>query len=114
VTPPALQTMLDAFARNDLAASVACFSEDATYREPTKDPIRGRAAIAAWFDAYDRSGVRWKLLVDDVIVDGARACVVYRFQVAKGEGEAWSERGGCATVRLDAQGQIVEWREYTG
>jgi ketosteroid isomerase-like protein len=112
--PGSLQGLLDAFARNDLAASLACFSDDATYREPKKEPIRGREAIGAWFAAYDGSGVVWRFVVDDVIAERDRACVVYRFLIAGGEGEPWRERAGCAVVQLDAQGKIAEWREYSG
>jgi ketosteroid isomerase-like protein len=113
-TAPALRSMLDAFARNDLPASLACFAHDATYREPKKEPIRGRDAIGEWFAAYDRSGVVWRFLVDDVISENDRACVVYRFLIAEGDGASWRERAGCATVRLNAQGEIAEWREYSG
>jgi hypothetical protein len=84
------------------------------YREPKKEPIHGRDAIGAWFAAYERSGVVWRFVVDDVISDDDRACVVYRFLIAEGDGASWRERAGCATVRLDAHGRIAEWREYSG
>lgn len=112
--PEALRRMLDAFSRNDLAGSVDCFAVDAIYREPKKEPVRGRDAIARWFEAFQRSGIAWRFEVDDTIVEGARACVVYRFLMAGGDGEAWRERAGCATVRFDADGNIAEWREYSG
>jgi len=53
-------------------------------------------------------------MIDDVIAEGARACVVYRFALGGGDGKPWRERAGCATVRFDERGQIEEWREYEG
>ena len=52
--------------------------------------------------------------MDDVIADGDRACVVYRFVLSEGDGKGRLERAGCALVRLDGRGHIAEWREYEG
>jgi ketosteroid isomerase-like protein len=112
--PAALASVLDAFARGDLAAAAAAFAADATYREAGKPAVRGRDAVAAHFARFAESGAAWRFLVDDVIADGDRACVVYRFAVAGGDGEAWRERAGCALVRFDGRGQITQWREYEG
>ncbi len=109
----ALANVLDAFARRDLAAAAAEFAEDATYREARKPAVHGRAAVAAHFARYAASATAWEFLVDDVIAQGERACVVYRFAV-EGDGEARLERAGCALVRLDLRGHIAEWREYEG
>ncbi len=84
------------------------------YREPRKEPFRGRSAIAAEFARFGETGVPFRFVVDDVIANEGRVCVVYRFAVPGGEGEAWRERAGCATVRFDERGQIAEWREYEG
>ncbi|HTW83530.1 MAG TPA: nuclear transport factor 2 family protein [Candidatus Sulfotelmatobacter sp.] len=111
-----LRTLVEAFARGPRALdeAAACFSEDAVYREPHKPAVHGRAAIALHFAAYAAAPVAWRFLLDEVIEDGARACVVYRFAVREGEEAAWSERGGCAIVRVDERGQIALWREYEG
>jgi ketosteroid isomerase-like protein len=110
----ALATVLDAFARGDLAAAAAEFAEHAVYREARKPGVRGQPAVAAHFARFAASGTAWRFLVDDVIVDGDRACVVYRFAVPGGDGTGWLERAGCALVRLDGRGHIAEWREYEG
>ena len=112
--PGALASVLDAFARGDLADAAAAFAANATYREAGKPPVRGRQAIAAHFARFADSGAAWQFLVDDVITNGDRACVVYRFAVPEGDGGAWRERAGCALVRFDGRGQIAQWREYEG
>ena len=109
-----LADVLDAFTRADLGAAAAGFAEHGAYREARKPPVRGRAAVAAHFARFSASGAVWKFFVDDVIADGDRACVVYRFAVAGGGDEGWRERAGCALVRLDVRGHIEEWREYEG
>ena len=111
---PGLRNVLDAFARGDLAAAAAGFTEDAWYREARKPDIRGRAGIAAHFASFTAAGAAWSFHLDDVLVDTDRACVVYRFAVPGGDGAARLERAGCALVRLDAHGHIAEWREYEG
>jgi ketosteroid isomerase-like protein len=110
----ALARVLDAFARGDLAAAAAAFAGDATYREARKPAVTGQPAIAAHFARFAAGGTAWQFHADDVIADGDRACVVYRFTASGGEGEARRERAGCALVRLDGRGQIAEWREYEG
>ena len=112
--PHALAAALEAFGRGDLESALPWFSQDSSYREPRKEAVAGRDAIAAHWAAFAASGVRWRFLVDGVIADGERACVIYRFAVAKGEGTAWRERAGCAVISIGAHGLIEEWREYDG
>jgi ketosteroid isomerase-like protein len=114
VVPGALAPLLDALARGELNGAAEHFAEDAVYREPRKPPFRGRAAIAAEFARFTATGVPFRFIVDDVIANGNRACVVYRFAVAGGAGEPWRERAGCAVVRFDERAQITEWLEYEG
>jgi ketosteroid isomerase-like protein len=109
-----LDAMVQAFVERDLVRASACFSNDAVYREIRRAPLCGRAAIAEHFAAFTASGVAWRFVLDDVIVAADRACVVYRFFMAEGQGGPGRERAGCALVHLDARGQIAEWREYEG
>jgi hypothetical protein len=109
-----LADALDAFARGEPGGAVASFADGATYAEAGKDAVRGRIAIAAEFARFVATGVPFRFTIDDVIAEGARACVVYRFALGGGDGEPWRERAGCATVRFDERGQIEEWREYEG
>ncbi|MDP9106072.1 MAG: nuclear transport factor 2 family protein [Candidatus Eremiobacteraeota bacterium] len=109
-----LASVLEAFARRDLTTAAAGFAEHAVYREARKPAVRGKASVAEHFARFAASGAAWSFHVDDVIADADRACVVYRFAMPGGNGEAWAERAGCALVRLDERGQIAEWREYEG
>ncbi|HEY0613252.1 MAG TPA: nuclear transport factor 2 family protein [Candidatus Elarobacter sp.] len=114
MVPESLAAVLDAFVRGDLAAASDRFASGAAYREPRKPPVVGHAAIAERFARFAARGVPYRFDVDDVLVNGGRACVVYRFAEPGGEGQPWRERAGCATVRFDERGLIAEWREYEG
>ena len=107
-----LSNVLAAFALGDLNAAAAGFAEQAVYQEPRKPALHGRMAIAEHFARFAASGPVWEFQVDDVIADGDRACVVYRFRAGEGDGNGRLERAGCALVRLDGRGQIAQWREY--
>jgi ketosteroid isomerase-like protein len=109
-----LSTVLAAFARGDLGAAAAGFAEHAVYREARKPALHGRPAIADHFARFASAGPAWEFLVDDVIADGDRACVVYRFRAGEGDGIHRLERAGCALVRLDGRGHVAQWREYEG
>ena len=109
--PPRLADVLEAFSSGDLERAAACFAEDAIYCESARGPVRGRAAITEHFRRFGTSATNWRFVVQDVIHEGDRACVVYRFETG-GTGQPRRERDGCATVRFDKGGLITEWREY--
>jgi uncharacterized protein (TIGR02246 family) len=96
----------------DALRSGAHFALDATYHEASRDPIAGRPAIVAHFTKFFRDGPAWEFHVDDVIVEGDRAAIRYRFATVSGDG-ARAERSGCAFVTF-RDGTIAEWREYEG
>ncbi len=109
---PALARVLDAFARGAPAEALGAFAADAVYQEARKAPLRGRDAIGSHFTRFAAAGKDWRFVLDDVIAQDRRACVVYRFAMSEGPGEPVRERAGCAIVRLDDRGLIAEWREY--
>ena len=76
--------------------------------------MHGRDAIAAHFRRFTERGTSWDFHVTDVIADGDRACVVYRYAEGEGQGAPRRERAGCAIVRFDGRGTVAEWREYEG
>jgi uncharacterized protein (TIGR02246 family) len=107
-----LQSLFAAWRAGDALRSGAHFAIDGAYCEAGREPIAGRDAIVAHFTRFFRDGPRWEFVSDDLIVEGERAAVRYRFKVETQPG-TWRERPGCALVRC-GDGGISEWREYEG
>ncbi len=105
-----LETLFEAWNSHDALRSAACFAERGVYREAGGREVVGREAIVAHFAGFFRSGPPWRFDVDDIVLDGERGAVVYRFAV-KGAGPDWNERAGCAVVCFEG-GLIASWREY--
>jgi limonene-1,2-epoxide hydrolase len=104
--------LISAWRSNDAQRAAAFFAPQGRYHESGREPVAGRDRIAAHFTRFFRDGPPWRFEVDDVLVDGDRAAVAFRFAV-KGDGQPWRERAGCAWIRL-AGGLVDEWREYYG
>jgi uncharacterized protein (TIGR02246 family) len=107
-----LDGLLAAWRTGDALRASAHFAEDGLYHEARHEPIRGRDALVAHFTRFFRDGPVWELNVDQIVVEGDRAAVAYRFQVKSDDGK-WRERPGCAFVRF-IDGSVAEWREYEG
>jgi uncharacterized protein (TIGR02246 family) len=108
-----LASLIEAWRQGDALRAAAHFALDGSYGEAGREPLAGRDALTAHFTRFFRDGPRWRFDVDDILVDGTRACVVYRFAI-EGAGGAWRERAGCAIVTFDADGAVAAWREYEG
>jgi predicted SnoaL-like aldol condensation-catalyzing enzyme len=108
-----LQGLIDAWRRGDALRAAAYFVEGGEYGEAGRAPITGRSALVEHFTRFFRDGPRWRFDLDDMILEGDRGCVVYRFAV-EGAGGVWRERAGCAIVTFDPNGAIAAWREYEG
>jgi uncharacterized protein (TIGR02246 family) len=111
-----LESLFAAWRAGDALRSAAHFAPDATYRETGHEPIEGRAAIVAHFTRFFRDGPQWRFDVDEIVVEGERAAVRYRFALAgipDGSGSGWQEKPGCAFVTF-RDGTVAEWREYQG
>jgi predicted SnoaL-like aldol condensation-catalyzing enzyme len=104
--------LTEAWRANDSLRASAFFTVEGRYHESGRDPVVGRERIAEHFTRFFRDGPPWRFELDEMIIDGDRAAVAYRFSI-KGDGERWRERAGCAVVRLTG-GLIEEWREYQG
>ena len=65
---------------------------DATYHEAGREPIAGREALAAYFTRFFRDGPPWRFEVDEILVDGERAAVAYRFEISATQRMADSRR----------------------
>lgn len=107
-----IDELMAAWRANDAQRAAAFFAPDGRYHESGRQPVIGREDVARHFTRFFRDGPMWCFDVDDVVVDGERAAITFRFAV-KGEGQPWRERAGCAFVRI-AGGLIDEWREYYG
>ncbi len=105
-----IDELVAAWEVNDAYRASAFFAENGSYHESGRAPHVGREAILAHFRKFFRDGPPWKFEVDEVIAEGDRAAIAYRFAVKTATGE-WTERAGCAIVRRSG-GLIEYWREF--
>jgi uncharacterized protein (TIGR02246 family) len=104
--------LVGAWQTYDAHRASAFFAPDGAYCESGREAIVGREAIFEHFKRFFRDGPTWQFTIEDTIVEGERAAVVYRFDI-KDERGAWQHRAGCAIVtRRD--GLIAQWREFAG
>jgi uncharacterized protein (TIGR02246 family) len=108
-----LESLIQAWRTGDALRAAAHFAPDGRYGEAGAAPLIGRDALVGHFTRFFRDGPRWRFDVDDIMIEGDRGCVVYRFAV-EGAGAIWRERAGCAIVSFDINGAISAWREYEG
>lgn len=106
-----IEELIAAWQANDAHRASAFFATDGVYHESGGAKIEGREAIFEHFQRFFRDGPAWRIDVDDIVVDGERAAVAYRFAIATGG--AWQTREGCALVRYEG-GLVSSWREYHG
>lgn len=106
-----LMELVSAWRAGDALRASAFFAEDGVYHEVGREPVRGRNEIATYFTRFFRDGPAWQFEIQDIIVEGERAAVAYRFAIHTSDG--WHELAGCALVRREG-GSIAEWREYHG
>ena len=105
-----LESVIEAWRSGDAHRACAFFAPEGIYHEAGHEPIVGREAIYEHFQRFFRDGPLWRFSVEELVVQGDRAAVCYRFAL-KGSGGSWHERAGCALVhRVD--GLIGLWREY--
>ncbi len=102
----------------DAPAACAHFAHDARYVEAKRETLVGRAAIEAHFARFFHHVPSFRFVVDAVVVEEARAVVLYKFGVTRRVGSAGSdflqtERDGCAFVVVRNDG-IALWKEYEG
>jgi predicted SnoaL-like aldol condensation-catalyzing enzyme len=113
MTPRGLvEELIDAWAASDSLRAAAFFTSDGRYLEAGREPIAGRTAIGEHFAKFFRDGPQWRFELDEIVVEGQRVALAYRF-FTKGSDGSWRERAGCAMVRL-REGLVEEWREYQG
>ena len=107
-----LEGLFDAWRRGDALRAAAFFTAGGVYRDPRHEPVVGREALVAHFTRFFRDGPPWRFEVDDLIVEGRRAAVRYRFRVQSSDGD-WREHPGCAFVETEG-GALLSWQEFDG
>ncbi|MGD0969718.1 MAG: nuclear transport factor 2 family protein [Candidatus Aquilonibacter sp.] len=109
--PELIEELVGAWQANDAHRAAAFFALDGVYHESGSEPIVGREAIFAHFARFFHEGPAWRFEIDEIIVEGERAAVGYRFGVNRGG--TWHTSGGCALVH-GKHSLIARWREYRG
>jgi uncharacterized protein (TIGR02246 family) len=105
-----IDELVDAWRAGDALRACAFFAPDGAYCEAGGQAIAGRDALLAHFQRFFRDGPPWRFEIDDVVIDGERGAVFYRFSVKGATG--WRESAGCALVRREG-GLVSLWREYS-
>ena len=77
----------DAFNRGDAAAIAAMMSTDAQLLPPNGDPVDGREAIHAFWQAFIDTGVKGALEHVEIEVHGDMAYKLGRFKILSAEGD---------------------------
>ena len=106
-----IEELVGAWQANDAHRAAAFFALDGIYHESGSEPILGRERIFEHFARFFHDGPAWRFEIDEMVVEGQRAAVGYRFGVNR-DG-TWNMRCGCALVRGE-HSLIAQWREYRG
>ncbi|HUN28992.1 MAG TPA: nuclear transport factor 2 family protein [Alphaproteobacteria bacterium] len=104
-----IEELVGAWQSGDAHRASAFFAPEGVYHESGREPIVGRDAIFAHFARFFRDGPAWRFEIDEIIVEGERAAVGYRFGINRSG--TWQSSAGCALVHRENE-LIVRWREY--
>ncbi|MDP9018144.1 MAG: nuclear transport factor 2 family protein [Candidatus Eremiobacteraeota bacterium] len=107
-----LEALIGAWKAGDAHRAAAFFTEDAVYQEAKHGAIIGREALVAHFVRFFRDGPLWRFEPEELVMQGERAALSYRFAV-KGQDQSWREGAGCAMIHVHG-GLVALWREYEG
>ena len=106
-----IEELVGAWQSGDAHRAAAFFAPDGVYHESGEEPLVGRDAIFTHFARFFRDGPAWRFEIEEIIVEGERAAVAYRFGVNRNG--VWITSGGCALV-LRKDSLVAQWREYRG
>lgn len=117
----AVEGFFEAFNRRDVEGLLACFTEDATYRDLFYGPHAGHAALRGMFERMFREGRDYRWQVDAVVADARRAAAEWTFSytataaVPRSEGRR-VRLSGMSIFDLDSGdlggGRIHAYREH--
>jgi steroid delta-isomerase-like uncharacterized protein len=74
-----VEGFFEAFNRRDVEGLLACFTEDATYRDLFYGPHTGHAALRGMFERMFREGRDYRWQMDAVVADAHRAAAEWTF-----------------------------------
>ena len=111
-----IERFAEAFNRRDVDGLLACFTEDATYRDLFYGPHAGQAALRAMFERMFREGRDYRWQMENIVMDARRAAAEWTFgytatsAVPRSEGRS-VRFSGMSIFDLDG-GRIRAYREY--
>jgi steroid delta-isomerase-like uncharacterized protein len=111
-----VERFAEAFNRRDVDGLLACFTEDATYRDLFYGPHAGQAALRGMFERMFREGRDYRWSMDAIVMDDRRAAAEWTFgytataAVPRSEGRRVRFSGMSMFVLEDKR--IVAYREY--
>jgi ketosteroid isomerase-like protein len=102
---------LDLIQRRDLDAALACLAPEVEYEVGQELPMRGRDAVRAMWDRWERDWEDYELLPEEFIDAGDRVLVTVRCS-ARGRGSGIVVDQRTFDVYRLAGGKCVSKREY--
>jgi steroid delta-isomerase-like uncharacterized protein len=112
-----VERFAEAFNRRDVEGLLACFTEDATYRDLFYGPHTGQAALRGMFERMFREGRDYRWQMDAIVMDADRAAAEWTFgytataAVPRSEGRR-VRMAGMSIFDLE-DGRIRDYREYS-
>jgi steroid delta-isomerase len=108
----AVTTYVETFQKGDKEGWVQNFAEDAVHQDPnTAPPNVGREAIARFWDTTHQLAERIEFDVEDVIVAGDEAVLVFTLRAYSGEGTGVEFRA-VDVFTIDDDGLISREKAY--
>ncbi len=109
----AMQEYIDAYNRNDHAAVVGLYADDATVEDPVGSPLKqGKPAIAEFYTFAMKSGAKLKLAAPIRASHGASAAMAFDVLLNMPSGEAHIQV--IDVMRFNAEGKFVSMQAFWG
>jgi len=112
-----VERFAEAFNRRDVGGLLACFTEDATYRDLFYGPHAGQAALRRMFERMFREGRDYRWQMEVIVMGAGRAAAEWTFgytataAVPRSEGRR-VRMSGMSIFDLE-DGRIRDYREYS-
>lgn len=111
-TRAAVHAYVDAWARNDRAALLRAFAEDATWIDPAgTPPWQGHAKIGEFWEMAHAGGVTLTPVVHRIVVCGNEAILLFRMEVRMPAGGGMGVEA-CDQILVNDHGTIQSGKAY--